>query len=88
MLSLNKERAERAETALRIGTGINSGELLLGAIESNDRLDSNVVADAPNLASRVESMTKVYGAKVPISGSTHAHLALATPHCMNWIGSS
>lgn len=73
--TLNKERAKRGEASLRIGIGINSGELLLGAIGSNERLDSNVVGDAPNLASRVEGMTKVYGAKVLISGSTHAHLS-------------
>ncbi|MDA9981651.1 adenylate/guanylate cyclase domain-containing protein [Gammaproteobacteria bacterium] len=73
--TLNKERAKRGEKSLRIGIGINSGELLLGAIGSTKRLDSNVVGDAPNLASRVEGMTKVYGARVLISGSTHAHLS-------------
>ncbi|MGI9317051.1 MAG: adenylate/guanylate cyclase domain-containing protein [bacterium] len=73
--SLNKARAIRGEAALRIGVGINSGQLLLGAIGSNKRLDSNVVGDAPNLASRVEGMTKVYGARVLISDSTHAHLS-------------
>ena len=72
--TLNKGRANRGETPLRIGTGINSGRLLLGAIGSKERLDSNVVGDAPNLASRVESMTKVYGAKVLISGSTYTQL--------------
>jgi len=75
--TLNKRRAKRGEASLRIGTGINSGRLLLGAIGSKERLDSNVVGDAPNLASRVESMTKVYGAKVLISGSTHGHLSRA-----------
>ena len=73
--TLNMRRANRGETPLQIGTGINSGRLLLGAIGSEERLDSNVVGDAPNLASRVESMTKVYGAKVLISGSTYAHLS-------------
>jgi len=71
----NKGRVKRGEASLRIGTGINRGRLLLGVIGSKERLDSNVVGDAPNLASRVESMTKVYGAKVLISGSTHGHLS-------------
>lgn len=73
--ALNMARVDRGETPLRTGTGINSGRLLLGAIGSEERLDSNVVGDAPNLASRVESMTKVYGAKVLISGNTYAHLS-------------
>ncbi len=72
---LNEERAKRGDVSLRIGVGINSGRLLLGAIGSNKRLDSNVVGDAPNLASRIEGMTKVYGAKVLISGSTHCDLS-------------
>jgi len=73
--TLNDERAGRGEAPLRIGIGINSGRLLLGAIGSDKRLDSNVVGDAANLASRVESMTKVYGVKVLIAGSTHAGLS-------------
>ncbi len=72
--SLNAKRIERGEDSLRIGIGINSGRLLLGAIGSSKRLDTNVVGDASNLASRVESMTKVYGAKVLISGNTAAQL--------------
>lgn len=75
LADLNEERAKRGEVPLRTGTGINSGRLLLGAIGSEERLDSNVVGDAPNLASRVEGMTKVYGAKVLISGSTFAQLS-------------
>lgn len=73
--TLNEKRARRGEAPLRIGIGVNSGRLLLGAIGSDKRLDSNVVGDAANLASRVESMTKVYGVKVLIAGSTHASLS-------------
>jgi class 3 adenylate cyclase len=72
--SLNEKRVGRGEVSLRIGIGINSGRLLLGAIGSSKRLDTNVVGDAANLSSRVESMTKRYGAKVLISGNTSAQL--------------
>jgi len=72
--SLNEKRVRRREDPLRIGIGINSGQLLLGAIGSSKRLDTNVVGDAANLVSRVESMTKVHGAKVLISGNTYVQL--------------
>ena len=64
---LNARRTRRGETALRNGIGINSGRLLLGTIGSDKRLDSNVVGDAANLASRVEGMTRVYGARALVS---------------------
>jgi class 3 adenylate cyclase len=72
--TLNEQREKRGEASLRVGMGINSGRLLLGAIGSDERLDSNVVGDAANLASRVETMTKVYGSKVLVSGHTYALL--------------
>ena len=58
---LNGKRVERGEIALRVGMGINSGELMLGAIGGAERLDSNVVGDSANLASRTEGLTKLYG---------------------------
>ena len=44
--------AARDEATLCIGIGINSGELMLGAIGGEQRLNGNVVGDAVNLASR------------------------------------
>ena len=46
-----------AVATLALGIGLNTGNLLLGAIGPVRRLGSNVVGDAANLASRVESMT-------------------------------
>ena len=57
---LNEKRVDRGEIALRIGMGINTGELMLGAIGGTERLDSNVVGDSANLASRAEGLTKLY----------------------------
>ncbi len=59
--ALNEQRGERGEVAIRFGLGISSGPLMLGAIGGGGRLDSNVVGDTANLASRVESLTKLYG---------------------------
>ena len=66
-------REEGAEP-IRIGIGLHTGTLMLGTIGGRDRLDCTVIGDPANLASRVEGMTKVYGACVLVTESTVAAL--------------
>lgn len=61
LAKFNAERAERGEEPLRMGIGINAGELMLGAIGGGDRLDGNVVGDTVNLTARTEGLNKVFG---------------------------
>jgi class 3 adenylate cyclase len=75
LAGLNAKRIARGETTLRIGVGINSGEVMLGAIGGQRRLDGNVVGDAVNLASRVEGLTKLYGATCVVTDATVARLS-------------
>lgn len=75
LADLNAKRNARDEAPLRIGVGINSGELMLGAIGGEKRLDGNVVGDAVNLASRVEGLTKLYGAMCVVTDATVAGLS-------------
>jgi class 3 adenylate cyclase len=72
---LNVRQTARGETTLRIGVGINSGEVMLGAIGGERRLDGNVVGDAVNLASRVEGLTKLYGATCVVTDATVTRLS-------------
>ncbi len=52
---------------LKIGIGIHRGDLILGTIGEFDRLETTVIADAVNVASRLETLTKSFGAGILIS---------------------
>ncbi|MCO4771779.1 MAG: AAA family ATPase [Deltaproteobacteria bacterium] len=67
---LNQERREEGVQAIGIGVGLHHGTLMLGTIGEAERMDSTVISDAVNTASRLEGLTKAYGAPILISGPT------------------
>lgn len=63
----NARRAVHGYAAVAIGIGVHQGKVMLGTIGEHQRMDGTVIADAVNLASRIESLTKNYGAGTLIS---------------------
>ncbi|MEM0938791.1 MAG: adenylate/guanylate cyclase domain-containing protein [Bacteroidota bacterium] len=58
------------KNAIYIGTGFHTGNLILGTIGHAHHLETTVISDAVNTASRVEGLTKYYGAKAIFTGYT------------------
>ncbi len=66
----NEERVATGTRPVEIGIGLNTGPCMLGTIGGPRRMDGTVIADAVNLAARVESATKRYGARLLVTGAT------------------
>ena len=66
---LNVQWLERGWPPLKMGVGVNFGEVIFGAIGSEQKAEPTVIGDAVNSASRLEGLTKEYGVDLLIGDS-------------------
>ncbi len=82
----NCSRGRPGRPVIKIGIGINTGKLMLGMVGGQNRMAGTVIADAVNLASRVENMTKMYDAALLISENTYSRLKEPSRYVIRPIG--
>ena len=66
----NLSRENKSRKPIEVGIGLHSGKLILGVLGDEKRMDANVVSDSVNTASRMEGLTKHYGASIIMSENT------------------
>lgn len=67
ILNRYKHAGEKLNTSIEMGIGIHCGSLIVGTIGEQERMDETVISDTVNMASRLESLNKVYGTKIIIT---------------------
>lgn len=68
--AVNKAFAARGWPEIKIGVGVNTGEMTVGDMGSSVRKAYTVMGDAVNLGSRLEGITKQYGVGILVGEST------------------
>lgn len=72
MHNLRSEFAAHGWPEIKIGVGLNTGDMNVGNKGSEFRVDYTVLGDAVNLGSRLEGLSKVYGVDI-IAGEATRH---------------
>ncbi len=70
----NKEQQGMGKPDFNIGVGINYGEVTVGNIGTDKKLDYTVIGDTVNVASRLEGLTKQFKQPILIAENLQKHV--------------
>src|SRR5690606_15315866 len=70
----NVDRIKKGLDQIVTGTGIHTGDLMLGIIGEEQRMEGTVISDVVNTASRLEGLTKLFDNRVIISSEVRSNL--------------
>jgi len=71
MAEFNLERVAAGDSAIRLGVGIATGEVVAGYAGTDRRATYTCIGNTVNLAARLEAHTKIAGCDILIDAATH-----------------
>ncbi|HEY5894297.1 MAG TPA: adenylate/guanylate cyclase domain-containing protein [Chthoniobacterales bacterium] len=72
---LQVEWAARGTPLFHTRFGLHTGDVVVGNIGSNERMNYTIIGDAVNMTSRLQSLNKIYGTRILVSGQLFAKVA-------------
>ncbi|MFS8118708.1 MAG: response regulator, partial [Microcoleus sp.] len=63
----NADRTRSGYQPIQVGVGVHFGQMMVGVVGEAERMQGDAFSDNVNLASRLESLTKLYGVSLIIS---------------------
>ena len=81
VIKFNENQRKIGKCEFQVGIGLNYGEVTVGNIGSERKMDYTVIGDEVNLASRMEGLTKTYHSDILISEYLFEELRKTSPDC-------
>ena len=82
----NQERSGKKRKPIQIGIGMQTGSLIMGVIGDDHRMDAATISDTVNTASRIESLTKYYGASILLTQDSLARIEKPENFHLRYLG--
>ncbi|AHC15588.1 adenylate/guanylate cyclase domain-containing protein [Salinispira pacifica] len=82
----NREQREQGQPEIRVGAGIHTGDLMLGILGDENRMQGTVISDSVNLAARLETLSKQMGASIIVSSDALEAMSTADEYLKRYMG--